>query len=46
MRPKSKLPSPDERRFGGFVVSVYFDGELQDARAVPQELLTMFPAPD
>jgi len=44
VRPKSKLPSPDERRFGGFIVSVYFDGELQDARAVPQELLTMFPA--
>jgi len=41
MRPKSKLPSPEERRFGGFVVSLYFDGELQDARAVPQELLTM-----
>ena len=46
LRPKSKLPSPDERRFGGFVVSVYFDGELQDARAVPKELLTMFPASD
>ena len=46
MRPKTKLPSPDERRFGGFVVSVYFDGELQDARASPQELLTMFPAPN
>ncbi len=46
MRPKSKLPSSDERRFGGFVVRVYFDGQLQDARAVPQELLTMFPAPD
>ncbi len=46
LRPKSKLPSPDERRFGGFVVRVYFDGQLQDARAVPQELLTIFPAPD
>ena len=46
VRPRSKLPSPEERRFGGFVVRVYFDGQLQDARAVPQELLTMFPAPD
>ena len=46
LRPKSKLPSPDERRFGGFVVRVYFDGQLQDARAVPQELLTSVPAPD
>jgi eukaryotic-like serine/threonine-protein kinase len=41
MRPKSKLPSPDERRFGGFVVCVYFDGQLQDSRASPSELLTI-----
>jgi len=40
MRPKSKRPSPDERRFGGFVVCVYFDGQLQDSRASPPELLT------
>jgi serine/threonine-protein kinase len=40
-RPKSKLPSPDERRFGGFVVCVYFDGQLQDSRASPPELLTI-----
>jgi eukaryotic-like serine/threonine-protein kinase len=44
MRPKSKLPSPDERRFGGFVVCVYFDGQLQDSRASPAELLTLHPA--
>jgi TolB-like protein len=41
MRPKSKLPSPDERRFGGFVVCVYFDGQLQDSRASPPALLTI-----
>jgi eukaryotic-like serine/threonine-protein kinase len=41
VRPKSKLPSPDERRFGGFVVCVYFDGQLQDSRASPPELLTI-----
>jgi adenylate cyclase len=41
MRPKSKLSSPDERRFGGFVVCVYFDGQLQDSRASPSELLTI-----
>jgi serine/threonine-protein kinase len=40
-RPKSKPPSPDERRFGGFRVSVYFDGQLQDSRASPPELLTI-----
>jgi serine/threonine protein kinase len=44
VRTKSKLPSPDERRFGGFVVSVYFDGQLQDSRASPPELLTLYPA--
>jgi hypothetical protein len=42
MRPKSKLP--DERRFGGFVVCVYFDGQLQDSRASSPELLTLHPA--
>jgi hypothetical protein len=41
VRPKSKLSSPDKRRFGGFVVSVYFDGQLQDSRASPSELLTI-----
>jgi len=40
VRPKSK-PSPGERRFGGFVVCVYFDGQLQDSRASPPELLTI-----
>jgi tetratricopeptide (TPR) repeat protein len=44
MRPKSKPPSPDERRFGGFVVTVYFDGQLQDSRASPPELSTLHPA--
>ena len=41
VRPKSKLSSHDERRFGGFVVCVYFDGQLQDSRASPSELLTL-----
>jgi hypothetical protein len=31
---------------GGFIVRVYFDGQLQDSRATPPELLTLFPAPD
>ncbi len=44
VRPKSKSPSPDKRRFGGFVVCVYFDGQLQDSRASPSELLTLNPA--
>jgi len=43
VRPKTA--SPDGRRYGGFVVGVYFDGQLQDSRANPPELLTLFPAP-
>jgi TolB-like protein/Tfp pilus assembly protein PilF len=44
VRPKTKTLSSDGRRFGGFIVRVYFDGELQDSRASPPELLTLFPA--
>jgi TolB-like protein/tRNA A-37 threonylcarbamoyl transferase component Bud32 len=44
VRPKSQRPSPNERRYGGFIVRVYFDGQLQDSRASPQNLLTLFPA--
>jgi eukaryotic-like serine/threonine-protein kinase len=46
LRPKSQIASPEGRRYGGFAVHVYFDGELQDARANPPELLTLFPVPD
>jgi eukaryotic-like serine/threonine-protein kinase len=44
VHPKSQLPSSNERRYGGFIVRVYFDGELQDSRASPSDLLTLFPA--
>jgi len=46
VRPKTQVASPEGRRYGGFAVHVYFDGQLQDARAAPPELLTLFPAPD
>jgi hypothetical protein len=46
VRPGTKSPSADGRSYGGFIVRVYFDGKLQDARASPPELLTLFPAPD
>ena len=46
VRPKTQAPSPDGRQYGGFIVRVYFDGQLQDVRAAPPELLTLFPAPD
>ena len=42
VRPKSNLPSSDERRYGGFIVRVYFDGQLQESRANPPDLLTTF----
>lgn len=44
LRPKSQSLSADDRRYGGFIVRVYFDGRLQDSRATPAQLLTLFPA--
>jgi hypothetical protein len=46
VRPKTQRLSADVRRYGGFIVRVYFDGQLQDARANPPDLLTLFPAED
>jgi hypothetical protein len=46
VRLKTKSATADGRKYGGFIVRVYFDGKLQDARANPAELLTSFPAPD
>jgi hypothetical protein len=46
VRPKTKLPSSDDRRYGGFIVRVYFDGRLQDSRASSPDLLALFPAED
>ncbi len=45
-RPKIQPSVSDGRRYGGFIVRVYFDGQLQDDRATPPELLTLFPAED
>ena len=46
VRPKTQTFSADGRRYGGFIVRVYFDGQLQDSRANPPNLLTLFPAED
>src|SRR5262249_52373629 len=46
VRPKSQMSSPVSRRYGGFIVRVYFDGELQDSRAAPAKLLTLVPGGD
>src|SRR5438477_10032970 len=46
VRPKTQTVSSDGRRYGGFIVRVYFDGQLQDSRATPPDLLTLFSAGD
>src|SRR5881398_2221368 len=46
VRPKTQTFFADGRRFGGFTVRVYFDGQLQDSRASPPHLLTLFPGED
>ena len=46
LRPKTQSHSPDGRQYGGFIVRVYFDGQLQDSRSGPPELLKLFPVPD
>jgi serine/threonine protein kinase/TolB-like protein len=46
VRPKNPAPPSDGRRYGGFIVRVYFDGQLQDSRATPSELLRLFPNGD
>ena len=43
VRPKTQLSSTETRRYGGFIVRVYFDGKLQDSRATSSELLKIFP---
>jgi len=46
VRPKAQTLSAEGRRYGGFTVRVYFDGQLQDSRASPPHLLTLFPGED
>jgi serine/threonine protein kinase len=43
VRPKNQPSSNEGRRYGGFIVRVYFDGKLQDSRATSTELLKLFP---
>ncbi len=42
VRTKGQPPPAEERRYGGFIVRVYFDGKLQDSRASSPELLRLF----
>ncbi|PYK26446.1 MAG: hypothetical protein DME59_07700, partial [Verrucomicrobia bacterium] len=46
VRPKTQTLSAGARRYGGFIVRAYFDGQLQDSRASPPDLLTLFPTED
>src|SRR5947208_17186286 len=46
VRPKTQTASADGRRYGGFIVRAYFDGQVQDSRATPPEVLTLFPVED
>lgn len=46
IRPRAKSPFLNGRRYGGFVVRVYFDGKLQDSRAIPSNLLTLVSSED
>ena len=43
VRPKTQSSLSNGRRYGGFIVRVYFDEQLQDSRANPPDLLTLFP---
>jgi TolB-like protein/predicted Ser/Thr protein kinase len=45
VRPKMQSPPAEGRKYGGYIVRVYFDGQLQDTRASAPELLTSFPDP-
>jgi len=41
-------PPPDagQRKYLGYIVRVYYNDQLQDKRADPSKLLTLFPAPN
>ena len=46
LRPLKKINSKGPRRkYRGFIVRVYYDGQRQGVRAEPTELLNLFPPP-
>jgi tetratricopeptide (TPR) repeat protein len=47
-KPVKAAPAPDSsnRKYLGYIVRVYYNDLLQDKRAEPSRLLTLFPAPD
>src|SRR5205085_9410452 len=42
---KASPPTEGNRKYPGFIVRVYYNDQLQDKRAEPSKLLTLFPAP-
>src|SRR5207244_770600 len=46
-KPMKASPPPEagSRKYLGYVVRVYYNDQLQDKRAEPTKLLTLFPAP-
>jgi hypothetical protein len=47
-KPVKASPPPDasSRKYLGYIVRVYYNDQLQDKRAEPNRLLTLFPAPN
>jgi tetratricopeptide (TPR) repeat protein len=47
-KPVKASPPPDasSRKYLGYIVRVYYNDQLQDKRAEPTKLLTLFPAPN
>ena len=43
VRPKTSAAGKTVRKYGGYIVRLYFDGHFQDERAVPAALLKVFP---
>jgi tetratricopeptide (TPR) repeat protein len=45
-KPAKASPPPEgNRKYLGYIVRVYYNDQLQDKRAEPSKLLTLFPAP-
>jgi len=42
---KASPPTEGNRKYLGYIVRVYYNDQLQDKRAEPSKLLTLFPAP-
>jgi len=46
MMKASPAPETGTRKYLGYIVRVYYNDQLQDKRAEPTRLLTLFPAPN